>query len=32
MFFAWFLAGAVVVYFLYGVHNSALGKAEKKRA
>jgi APA family basic amino acid/polyamine antiporter len=28
MFFAWFLAGAVVVYFLYGVWNSKLGRAQ----
>lgn len=26
VFFAWFLAGAVLLYFLYGMHNSKLGK------
>ena len=27
IFFAWFVAGSVIVYFLYGTHNSKLGKA-----
>lgn len=26
IFFAWFVAGSVIVYFLYGTHNSKLGK------
>jgi basic amino acid/polyamine antiporter, APA family len=31
-FFAYYLAAAVVVYFLYGTHNSAIGKAERLKA
>ena len=30
VFFAWFVAGSFIVYFLYGSHNSVLGKASKK--
>jgi APA family basic amino acid/polyamine antiporter len=28
MFFAWFMAGAVVIYFVYGMWNSKLAKGE----
>jgi APA family basic amino acid/polyamine antiporter len=28
IFFAWFLIGAVVLYFIYGMHNSKLAKGE----
>ncbi len=31
-FFAWFLAGSVILYFVYGVHNSNLRKAGRKKA
>jgi basic amino acid/polyamine antiporter, APA family len=27
-FFLWFLVGAVVLYFIYGMHNSKLGKGQ----
>jgi APA family basic amino acid/polyamine antiporter len=31
-FFAYYLAAAIVIYFLYGTHNSAIGKADRKKA
>ncbi|MCA8889661.1 MAG: amino acid permease, partial [Parvularculaceae bacterium] len=30
IFFAWYIAGSFIVYFLYGSHNSELGKASKQ--
>ncbi len=30
-FFAYYLAAAIVIYFLYGTHNSAIGKADRKK-
>ncbi|MEZ5895979.1 MAG: amino acid permease [Parvularculaceae bacterium] len=30
IFFAWYVAGSFIVYFLYGSHNSELGKANKQ--
>ncbi len=30
-FFAYYVAAAIVIYFLYGTHNSAIGKASRKK-
>lgn len=32
VFFAWFMIGAVVLYFVYGMHNSRLAKGEPRLA
>ena len=31
VFFGWFIAGSFVVYFLYGTHNSEIGKSGRKK-
>jgi APA family basic amino acid/polyamine antiporter len=31
IFFAWFLAGSFIIYFLYGTHNSEIGKSSRKK-